>query len=74
MNTESLLKVKVKFLGFDKKEDVVEVSRGKTYSALLEEMGVNPETVVVIKDGVPVPVDERVEEGEVTIIRVISGG
>jgi sulfur carrier protein len=52
----------------------VEILEGTTYSQLLEILEINPEMVVVIKDGLPLPMDERVEEGEIKIIRVISGG
>ena len=69
------IKVKLNFVrGFQKKEDVVEVDEGTTYSEILETMGINPETVVVVRDGLPVPMDDKAEEGEIKVIRVISGG
>ncbi len=69
------MKVKIKFLGgFDKNEEEVEIEKGKKYSDLLKSLGINPETVVVVKDGKPVPVDDFVEEGEIVVMRVISGG
>lgn len=69
------IKIKLKFIGaFPKKEENVEILEGTTYSQLLEILEINPEMVVVIKDGLPLPMDERVEEGEIKIIRVISGG
>jgi len=61
-------------LGFQKKEEVLWVDEGKTYEDILKELGINPETVVIVKEGLPVPSDEKVEEGEVKILRVISGG
>ncbi|WP_456468261.1 hypothetical protein [Archaeoglobus sp.] len=67
------MKLKMVFVGFDRKEEVVEVN-GQKYSDILESLGINPETVVIVKDGLPVPTDEVAEEGEVKVIRVISGG
>lgn len=61
-------------MGFQKKEEVLWVDEGKTYEDILKELGINPETVVIVKEGLPVPSDEKVEEGEVKILRVISGG
>lgn len=69
------MKVKVKFLGgFEKESEEVEIEEGKRYSDLLEKLGINPETVVIVKNGKPVPVDDFVEEGEIIVMRVISGG
>ena len=68
------MKLKLTFVGFDRKDEVVEVEAGKTYSDVLESLGINPETVVVVKEGTPIPNEARVEEGEVKVIRVISGG
>jgi sulfur carrier protein len=69
------MKVKIKFLGgFDKDQEEVEIEKGKRYSDLLNLLGINPETVVIVKDGKPVPVDDFVEEGEIVVMRVISGG
>jgi len=67
------MKLKIVFVGFDKKEEILEVN-GQKYSEILESLGINPETVVVVKDGLPVPADEVAEGGEVKVIRVISGG
>ncbi len=69
------MKVKIKFLGgFEKDREEIEIEEGKKYYDLLKKLGINPETVVVVKDGKPVPVDDSVEEGEIIVMRVISGG
>jgi len=68
------MKIKINFIGFQKKKEVLEVEKGKSYAAILEDLGINPETVVIVKNGIPVPVDDRAEEGEITVMRVISGG
>ncbi len=61
------------FVGFDRKEEVVR-PEGRKYSDILESLGINPETVVIVRNGTPVPVDDVAEDGEVRVIRVISGG
>jgi sulfur carrier protein ThiS len=44
-------------------------------SALLERLGVNPETIVVVKNGAVVSEDERCGDGdELKLLSVISGG
>jgi len=69
------IRVKFKFIGgFDKKEEELEVEEGARYSEVLSSLGINPETVVIVKDNLPVPTDDVVEEGEVVVMRVISGG
>ncbi len=75
MGQSNFVKIKIKFVGgFRKSEEEVEIDRNNTYFKLLEQLNINPETVVIVKDGLPVPTDETVEEGEITVIRVISGG
>ena len=74
MKAKSLFKIKINFIGFLKKEEVVEVENGENYARVLESLEINPETVVIIRNGQPVPVDDKVEEGEITVMRVISGG
>lgn len=69
------IKVKFHFLGgFDKKFEEIEVEEGLRFVDVLEKLNINPETVVIVKDDSPIPVDSEIEEGEVKILRVISGG
>jgi len=68
------VKIKIELLGSEKKTWELEVERGTTYEKILEDIGINPETVVVVKDKVPIPMDEEVKSGEIKLIRVISGG
>jgi sulfur carrier protein ThiS len=57
-----------------KAEEVV-LKGGGGIMALLNLLGINPETVVVSKNGVFVPDDDIIEEGdELTVIKVVSGG
>ena len=55
-------------------ERLVEVEEGLTYEDLLDLLNINPETVVILKDGNPVPVDDVLEAGGVEVIRVVSSG
>ncbi|MEM3085692.1 MAG: MoaD/ThiS family protein [Halobacteria archaeon] len=55
-------------------ERSIEVEPGTTYGALLVHLGLNPETVVVLRHGLPVPDDEPAASGEIRIVRVVSGG
>ncbi|MEM0329892.1 MAG: MoaD/ThiS family protein [Archaeoglobaceae archaeon] len=69
------MKIKFIFIGFGKRGETLEINEKKRYSEILEEiLKINPETVVLVKDSMPVPIDDFAEEGEVTVIRVISGG
>jgi sulfur carrier protein len=68
------LKVTVKiFMGEVSSRDV-ELADGSTYFDLLSFLKVNPETVVVFKDGVPVAFDSAVEGPRIEVMRVVSGG
>ncbi len=66
--------LKLKFIGFNRKEEILEIKERKRYFEILEELKINPETVVLLRDSTPVPVDDFAEEGELTVLRVISGG
>ncbi|HDN68872.1 hypothetical protein B6V00_00235 [ANME-1 cluster archaeon ex4572_4] len=66
--------------GAREEEKRVEVSDEETYESVLEKLGINPVEVVVLRDGKPVPEDEKVvvsgKKGEVKIkvVRIVSGG
>ncbi|MEM0022947.1 MAG: MoaD/ThiS family protein [Archaeoglobaceae archaeon] len=68
------MRLKIKFVGFKKSEEVIELKEKLRYTEILENLGINPETVVLVRDSTPLPLDEFAEGGEVTVIRVISGG
>ncbi len=68
------MKVTVKlFVGEVCSRDV-EIPDGATYFDLLSFLKVNPETVVVFKDGVPVAFDSPVRGDRIEVMRVVSGG
>jgi len=68
------LKIKVKILSGGVKEQDMEVSLDSTYEELLGSLHINPEIVLVFRNGVPVPLDEKVSDDNVEILRVVTGG
>jgi sulfur carrier protein len=53
----------------------VEVAGGRTVAALLDELGLNREAHLVIRNGTLVPGDDRLDDGDTIEVRpVISGG
>ena len=71
------MELKVKILAGKVEEKRIEVLQDDTYQDVLEKLDINPEEVIVLYNGKPVPDDERVDtktEGEITIIRIVSGG
>jgi len=60
-------------------ERKIEVANGDTYERVLETLNINPEEVVLLRSGKPVPEDEEVVakkgvQEEITIIRIIAEG
>ncbi len=67
-------KVKVRLLP-ENRDVEVEISEGETIGDLLVKLGVSRESHIVLVDGSPVPETERVpKEGEIVVVRVVSGG
>jgi sulfur carrier protein ThiS len=53
----------------------INLKTGSTVFNLLEKMNLKPDTLIVMKDNTPIPVDDKLNEGdELTIILVSSGG
>ena len=56
----------------------VDLETGQTYFDLLERLDINSETVVIIRGGLPVPLDSEVKSdealGTIRVLRAISGG
>jgi sulfur carrier protein len=55
-------------------EKRIEIDEGQTYEDLLSILDINPETVVVLKGDLPVPIDDQVDANDVKIIRIVSSG
>ncbi len=68
------MKVKAKILSGGVKEQTMEVCADATYEELLHLLHINPEVVIVFRGGIPVPLDEKLTEDEVDILRVVTGG
>lgn len=68
------MKIKVKILSGGVKEQNMEVSSDSTYEELLESLHINPEIVLVFRNGIPVPLDEQVSQDNVEVLRVVTGG
>lgn len=68
------MQVGIKVLAGGVLEKTIEVEEGSTYSDILAELGINPETVVVMVDGRPVPIDDIVDSSRIDILKIVSGG
>ncbi|NOR60800.1 MAG: thiamine biosynthesis protein ThiS [Methanosarcinales archaeon] len=68
------MQVRIKILAGGVLEKTIEVEEGSIYSEILAELGINPETVVVMVDGRPVPIDDIVDSSRIDILRIVSGG
>ncbi len=68
------MNIKVKILSGGVKEQNLTLSSDSTYEEVLGSLHINPEIVLVFRDGVPVPLDEKVSEGNIEILRVVTGG
>jgi len=68
------VKVRIKILSSGAKEQTLELSENWTYEELLQSLHINPEIVIVFRNGMPVPLDEKLNSDEVQILRVVTGG
>jgi sulfur carrier protein len=69
-----LISVSVRiFAGVESERQLV-LPEGTSYYEILDLLGINPETVAITRDGVPVPFNDLVLPGEIEIIRVVSAG
>jgi sulfur carrier protein ThiS len=71
------MELTVKIVSDKIEERKIEVSNGDTYERVLEKLNINPEEVIVLCNGKPVPEDDEVAgeknaREEITIIRIIS--
>lgn len=68
------MQVRVKILARGVLEKTIEVEEGSTYGDILAELGINPETVVVMVEGRPVPIDDVVDSDRIDVLKIVSGG
>ena len=64
----------IEVLNSDISNTELEVSQGTTYEQILETLGLNQETVLILKDGQAVPVDGMALSGSLKIICIASQG
>jgi sulfur carrier protein len=67
-----VISLKVKIVGGKISERNIEINPKETYEDLLKLLGINPETVVILSDSSPVPIDDVICPGEIEVIRVVS--
>jgi len=59
----------------EKNEKKIELQENSTALDILKNLDLNPDVMLVIKNEVPIPVDEKLEDKDVLkIVRVVSGG
>lgn len=58
----------------NKSEKKMDVDDECTYEELLNILDINPETVLVLNNGQAVPLDEIIDSGDLTILKIVSGG
>jgi sulfur carrier protein len=68
------LNIRIKVLAGGVTERSIDMEPGSTYNDVLACLKINPETVIVMVDNLPVPVDEIVSADYLEILRVVSGG
>ncbi len=68
------MKIKVKIMFGGVKEQNLDVLSSLTYEELLGSLHINPEIVLIFRGGNPVPLDEKVTQENIEILRVVTGG
>ena len=68
------MKLKINFSGSDKIKEI-EINNGLLILDLLKKINLNTNKTIVLRNNTPIPIDEKIIEGEIlTIIEVSSGG
>jgi sulfur carrier protein ThiS len=68
------VKIKVK-ISRTNDEKEIQLKKGSTVLDLLNKLMIKPDTVVVMSNKIPVPIDDTLKDKqEITIIQVFSGG
>ena len=59
----------------EKNEKKIELQENSTALDMLKTLDLNPDVMLVIRNEVPIPVDEKLKDKDVLkIVRVVSGG
>jgi sulfur carrier protein ThiS len=68
------LKIKVKISRTNETKEV-NLENGASVQNLLEKINLKPDTIIVLNNNKPVPIDDELSNGEeITILQVSSGG
>ena len=68
------MQVHVKLIN-DKKNHTLNVPASATPFDTLKKLQIPPDTVIVMRDGAPIPIDSKLKsDDELEVIRVVSGG
>ena len=68
------VKIKVK-ISRSNIEKNIQLEKGSTVMDLLNKLKIKPDTVVVMSDKLPIPIDENLKDNQkITVIQVFSGG
>jgi sulfur carrier protein ThiS len=66
--------IRVKILRSDKIKEI-QIDKNSTILELIQILDFKPDTIIVLRDEIPIPIDETItEDQELTIIQVSSGG
>ena len=68
------MRLSINIVTNERRVQSVDLPDGSTYEDLLRELKINQETVIVLRDGLPVPLDAKVSQSDITVLRVVSGG
>lgn len=69
--TDIVVKIRAEGLVSERR---INLEMGQTYEDLFNKLNINPETVVALVRGHPVPNDDLVETRDVEIVRIVSSG
>jgi sulfur carrier protein ThiS len=68
------VKIKVKLSRINKTKEI-QLKKGSTIENLLEKLNLKPDTLIILSNNVPIPVDSTINNNqEITIVQVSSGG
>lgn len=60
---------------YDEKEREMEFSDSLNGYELIKKIGQTPDNVIIVRNNIPIPIDEEILDGDkIKIIRVSSGG
>ncbi|MDY6865249.1 MAG: MoaD/ThiS family protein [Halobacteriota archaeon] len=68
------MRLSINIVTNERRVQSVDLPDDSTYEDLLRGLKINQETVIVLRDGLPVPLDAKVSQSDITVLRVVSGG